>query len=164
MGVYERKRPLFMILFIVFVVLLDQAVKYLVSLTGIHIIHNKGAGFGIFQGKVTFIIFLTLFIVVGVYFLYRYLKKHYSLSAKDIKKSKGTFAWLSFLRHPVSIDLVFVLLVGGAIGNFIDRVFLGGVRDFIHVPFWPSFNVADICITVASIAAIIILLTSDNEK
>lgn len=39
------------------------------------------------------------------------------------------------------------LLLGGAIGNAIDRVSLGYVRDFIELPAFPSFNIADIAIT-----------------
>lgn len=43
------------------------------------------------------------------------------------------------------------LVVGGAAGNLADRIFRpyhGGVVDFIHLPYWPTFNVADACITV----------------
>ena len=39
------------------------------------------------------------------------------------------------------------LLVGGAVGNLIDRIRLDGVTDFIDPPMWPSFNVADVAIT-----------------
>jgi signal peptidase II len=39
------------------------------------------------------------------------------------------------------------MLVGGAIGNLIDRVASGSVTDFIKLPYWPAFNVADISIT-----------------
>ena len=39
------------------------------------------------------------------------------------------------------------LLVGGAIGNLIDRIALGSVIDFIKLPLWPAFNLADAAIT-----------------
>src|SRR5262249_7532722 len=39
------------------------------------------------------------------------------------------------------------LLAGGAIGNLIDRIAAGRVTDFIELPPWPPFNVADVCIT-----------------
>ena len=39
------------------------------------------------------------------------------------------------------------LLVGGAVGNLIDRVANGAVVDFIKLPLWPAFNVADVAIT-----------------
>ena len=35
----------------------------------------------------------------------------------------------------------------GQAGNLIDRVRLGAVTDFVKIPHWPAFNVADICIT-----------------
>ena len=37
------------------------------------------------------------------------------------------------------------LLLGGAVGNLIDRLRDGAVTDFIELPAWPAFNVADIC-------------------
>lgn len=43
------------------------------------------------------------------------------------------------------------LVVGGAAGNLVDRIarpYHGGVVDFIHLPHWPTFNVADACITI----------------
>lgn len=40
------------------------------------------------------------------------------------------------------------LVVGGALGNLLDRVIAGRVVDFIHVEHWPVFNVADIAITL----------------
>ena len=43
------------------------------------------------------------------------------------------------------------LLLGGAAGNLIDRVRAGSVTDFIKLPHWPAFNVADICVTVGVI-------------
>lgn len=40
------------------------------------------------------------------------------------------------------------LLIGGAVGNLIDRIRLGYVVDFIDLRFWPVFNLADSCITI----------------
>jgi signal peptidase II len=57
------------------------------------------------------------------------------------------------------------LIVGGALGNIIDRVSVGAVADFLHV-YWqdwhfPTFNIADSCITVG---AIIVLLDALFER
>jgi signal peptidase II len=49
------------------------------------------------------------------------------------------------------------LLVGGAAGNLIDRIRLGSVTDFVKLPHWPAFNVADIAVTVGVIALIFVL-------
>lgn len=42
------------------------------------------------------------------------------------------------------------LVLGGAIGNFTDRLFRGHVIDFIHVSYWPVFNVADIAVCLGT--------------
>jgi signal peptidase II len=39
-------------------------------------------------------------------------------------------------------------VIGGAIGNLIDRVRAGSVTDFVKLPDWPAFNVADTAITL----------------
>ena len=39
------------------------------------------------------------------------------------------------------------LIVGGALGNLLDRIRAGSVTDFIQLPHWPAFNVSDIAIT-----------------
>jgi signal peptidase II len=49
------------------------------------------------------------------------------------------------------------LLLGGAAGNLIDRIRGGGVTDFIKVPHWPAFNVADIAVTLGVISLIYVL-------
>jgi signal peptidase II len=40
------------------------------------------------------------------------------------------------------------MMLGGAIGNLVDRLRVGRVTDFIDFPFWPAFNVADSSIVV----------------
>jgi signal peptidase II len=55
------------------------------------------------------------------------------------------------------------LVIGGALGNLSDRVFRslhGSVVDFIAFHFWPTFNVADSCVVVGSIALVILLWRS----
>jgi signal peptidase II len=49
------------------------------------------------------------------------------------------------------------LLLGGAAGNLIDRIRYGGVTDFIKLPHWPAFNVADIAVTVGVIVLVFVL-------
>ena len=49
------------------------------------------------------------------------------------------------------------LLVGGAAGNLIDRIRLGSVTDFIKLPHWPAFNVADIAVTVGVVTLLWVL-------
>jgi signal peptidase II len=49
------------------------------------------------------------------------------------------------------------LLLGGALGNVIDRIRDGAVTDFLKLPHWPAFNVADIAITAGVVALVLSL-------
>jgi len=49
------------------------------------------------------------------------------------------------------------LLLGGAAGNLIDRLRDGFVTDFIDLPLWPAFNLADACITIGVLSLLYVL-------
>ena len=55
------------------------------------------------------------------------------------------------------------LLVGGAIGNLIDRVRLGSVTDFINPPVWPAFNFADVAITLGVLVVVLAAFREEEE-
>jgi len=99
---------------------------------------NVGAAFSMLSGKVPLlIIFSIAFIVMFVYL---------DVSFKD--KSKWMVAGFSFI-------------VGGAIGNLIDRIFLGYVRDFISFDILKNFaicNIADVFITIGCVCYVIYLI------
>ena len=67
--------------------------------------------------------------------------------------------WKNFFRHPVG-KVTLALLLAGAVGNLIDRVFRGFVVDMFNVLFmnFAVFNVADICVVVGGIAAAVYYL------
>ena len=118
-----------------------QSTDFLPGFIDIVIVHNEGSAWGMFAGMNVFFIILT-FIFIGVLFWY-------TLSENVV--------------HPLyHIALGFVL--AGSIGNLVDRIAFGYVRDFLHFEFWPSFpvfNIADMCLTVGVIvflAYIIIML------
>lgn len=56
------------------------------------------------------------------------------------------------------------LILGGAVGNLVDRVRLGHVTDFVHFPHWPAFNLADCAITVGVILLAYTLIKGEPEK
>jgi len=56
------------------------------------------------------------------------------------------------------------MLVGGAIGNLIDRVVSGSVIDFIKLPAWPAFNVADMSITFGVLALLWVLEGATKDE
>lgn len=137
------------------VVALDQVTKYLVvsrlglyeswapipALAGvleIHYITNTGVAFGLFQRGG--FIFKLLPILISAVILYYYM----NLSAGQ---------WL--------IRLALGLQMAGALGNLIDRLRIGHVIDFIHVPYWPVFNVADSAVTTGTVLLVLLLLREE---
>jgi signal peptidase II len=64
--------------------------------------------------------------------------------------------FFTHLRRPL-VWLPTGLLLGGAAGNLIDRIRVGSVTDFVKLPHWPAFNVADIAITVGVLALVYVL-------
>lgn len=57
---------------------------------------------------------------------------------------------LAWRRRGRAIQAALLLVTAGALGNTLDRIGRGYVVDFIHVPHWPVFNVADICVTAGA--------------
>jgi signal peptidase II len=70
-----------------------------------------------------------------------------------------------FARNPTrpGMWVAFGLISGGAIGNLADRVRLGAVTDFIELPHWPNFNLADIAITIGVAVLALIYLREAEE-
>jgi signal peptidase II len=131
------------LLFAAIVVALDQATKGLaashlmpgesISVLGdfirLTLVHNTGAAFGLFPGsRVPFIVVSVVAIGVVLYLFFR-----------------ETY-------RSVANRVLLGCILGGAVGNLIDRVRLGYVVDFIDIGFgtarWPVFNAADSAVTI----------------
>ena len=104
----------------------------------IDIAYNKGASFSFLSNvewAQTFFILLTVVVLAfGVGFII-------------VKKPKSK--WL---------NSALALMFSGTIGNFIDRLAFRYVRDFINVPFFANFNVADICLCIGAFMLIFYVL------
>ena len=80
--------------------------------------------------------------------------------------------WIAIMlrQHPQQklLSLALTLVMGGALGNVIDRMRFGAVVDFIqwHIAgyYWPAFNVADSAITVGAVLLVIEQMTSAGKK
>ncbi|MBK7648929.1 MAG: lipoprotein signal peptidase [Betaproteobacteria bacterium] len=80
--------------------------------------------------------------------------------------------WLAIMlrQHPQQklLSLALALVMGGALGNVIDRIRFGAVVDFIqwHAAgyYWPAFNVADSAITIGAVLLVIEQLTATKKK
>ena len=109
-------------------------------------LHNYGAAWSSLSGKV-----VALLVVTGALML--------------------AVAWLlikKIVRHPLGVTAGLFLL-GGGLGNMIDRVLRGYVVDMLHFQFWPSyptFNVADVCIVSGAILGAIyyVLLYDKHDR
>jgi len=62
------------------------------------------------------------------------------------------------------IEVASALLLGGALGNLIDRARLGHVIDFVDLHFWPVFNIADMGITVGAILFVITVILGSQDR
>lgn len=127
----------------ILIILFDQLTKFLVEkylyFKQIEIIdnillftyvQNKGGAWGIFNNIPSLFIILIPIIVIGLIF--------YAIYSKN------------------KLDSIAVcMIVGGALGNYIDRIIKGYVVDFINFIVWPVFNLADIFVVVGGILLII---------
>ncbi|MBN1258108.1 MAG: signal peptidase II [Planctomycetes bacterium] len=74
-------------------------------------------------------------------------------------------AWLAQTTFRTAPAWAFGILIGGSIGNLLDRVRTGGVLDFIHLGWWPTFNLADAAIVVGvAILILWIFFCAPDEK
>lgn len=55
------------------------------------------------------------------------------------------------------------LILGGALGNLVDRMLEGRVTDFISLPWWPTFNIADVGITVGVVLLIVSVFRGERR-
>ncbi len=124
----------------------DQAVKAVVRTTiergeevelllGIQLVNvrNRGIAFGLFAGGGAV---LVIFAVAALAALLIFFARH-----RD-----RPLVWL-----PTG------LLIGGALGNLLDRTLEGAVTDFVDLPLWPAFNLADVAITLGVISLLYVL-------
>lgn len=110
---------------------------------GFTYVENRGAAFGIFaNSRWVFMIFSTIAIGVMIYLLYKLKKQHMLLL--------------------VSLSM----LIGGGIGNMIDRIFRGYVVDFFEFLFmdFAVFNVADCFVTIGAVLLAFYLLFMYDDK
>ena len=56
------------------------------------------------------------------------------------------------------------LILGGALGNLVDRLALGRVRDFVDLGFWPTFNLADAAISVGAAITLVTLWRAQDKR
>lgn len=115
-------------------------------------LENTGAAWGILGGKIyIFTPFTILLILVLLYVVFKIEKVLLSLENK---------------RAAIVLQWVLISLISGALGNFIDRVRLGYVIDFIYFKIidFPTFNVADCCVVISTAILLFLLLIGIKDS
>ena len=74
------------------------------------------------------------------------------------------FALYYFRKRSKFLNITLALIIAGTIGNLLDRLFLGYVRDFIAPSFFANFNIADSCLVIGCFMLIFYMLFLDNKK
>ncbi|MGE7672438.1 signal peptidase II [Lysinibacillus sp. NPDC094403] len=144
-----------------FVIILDQWTKWLIVKNmefgerisvwdpwfGILSHRNRGAAWGMLEGQMWLFSIVTIGVICAILYFYH-------------KEAKG---------KPI-FQVGLMLLLGGAVGNFIDRIFRGEVVDFVHVLIpvinydFPIFNIADAALTIAVVILMIGLIVEDKKE
>ena len=152
-NLFSNKSNNNLIILFVLILILDQITKFLVINTlnlyesivllpilNLTFVVNYGFAFGFLNNPSLNQIFVSIIILIIIfYFLYLLIKTQDSI-----------------------FRFTLVLILAGALGNFLDRIFRGFVIDFIDVYIgkyhWPAFNVADSCITVGFVILMVNIL------
>lgn len=119
-----------------------ETIEFIPSLLSITHVHNTGAAWSILEGQMWFFYIVTL-IVVGVVIYY-----------------------MQTIDNQPLLQTSLALVLGGAIGNFIDRLFHRYVIDMFQLEFinFPIFNIADIALTVGVLLMIIYMIFFDADQ
>ena len=91
-------------------------------------VENPGGAFGLFPGSQIFLLAVSIIVVIV-----------------------AVIYWMLNRPNEPIVTMSFGLIVGGAIGNMIDRFLFNNVTDFIDFRYWPVFNIADLAIVIGMI-------------
>lgn len=117
----------------------DQSLPVIPPYFYLTLTHNTGIAFGMLEGRGWLTIPLTLAVAGGL-------------------------IWYHHQHKPTrAVQLLTGLLLGGALGNFIDRVRLGYVVDMFDFVVWPVFNVADMAITCSLLGLMVLQFWGARE-
>lgn len=111
-------------------------------------VENKGAAWGVLSGRMSILVIITIILIpLFVFCMYKI-----NINKKLLANSK--------LKGVALLHFDMILLLSGAIGNFIDRITKGYVVDFFQFTFidFPVFNVADCFITIGAVLFIVVYM------
>ena len=104
-----------------------ESVKVVPGFFHITLVLNSGAAFGLFKGRSLFFTVSTILVIIFI----------------------CLYVWRGGCKDLLVLTAL-SLILGGAVGNLIDRVLFGYVIDFLDFRIWPVFNIADASITIGA--------------
>ena len=123
---------------------LNMSVQVINKFFYLTLCQNEGAAWGLFKNNKIVIILGTIVAIVLIY--------HFIYVFKENKRN----------------DFAFGLLIGGLLGNLVDRIIFGYVRDFLDFYIfkydYPIFNVADICIVIGVLFLMLAVLKGEDSN
>ncbi len=142
----KKKEIILSFLSIALIISIDQSTKLLIrhnlkigdsipilkNILHITFVSNTGAAFSLFKNSTLLFVLVS---IIAILIISR-------LIIRSI--NRGDFL------HNIGVNISFILILSGALGNLIDRLNLSYVVDFIDVRIWPVFNIADISITIGT--------------
>ena len=121
---------------------LRQSIPVIQGIFHLTYIHNPNSAFGLLKFPNTVFVLIGIIVILLIVFLLR---------KKIAQKNKLVF-----------FSLIFIL--GGSLGNMIDRLRVGSVIDFLDFRIWPIFNIADTSLNVGLLLLIIHFLFHKEEE
>jgi signal peptidase II len=109
---------------------------------GLALGYNSGSAFSLFTGRLPVLVPVAIALV-------------------------GVLVWLAWRAPSAGVAVAFGLVLGGAVGNLADRAFRGhhgAVVDFVTLTHWPTFNLADACITIGVVVVMVQLLWPGGRR
>lgn len=113
----------------------------LVGPFSLHHVRNTGIAFGLFADSTAIVAALTAVAVVAMLWFFAHAGR----------------------RHPL-LPVSLGLLLGGSLSNFVDRVRLGYVTDFLDLDYWPAFNLADTFIVTGVVLLFVSFVAADRSS
>ncbi len=117
---------------------LNQSIPIIKNILHLTYVTNTGSAFGLFKELNWFFVLFSVIVIIAIFY---YIK--------------------NIIKNEKFLQLAVGLLLGGTIGNLIDRIAYGAVIDFIDFRIWPVFNIADSAVTIGIIILIVLLWRND---
>lgn len=117
---------------------LNQSISVIKNILHLTYVTNTGSAFGLFKELNWFFVLFSVIVIIAIFY---YIK--------------------NIIKNEKFLQLAVGLLLGGTIGNLIDRIAYGAVIDFIDFRIWPVFNIADSAVTIGIIILIVLLWKND---